>query len=145
MVFTAAKAYNPPLPKTWAETRAEWSGSDWLAVISIPLVFVVVTSIVRFAGVSRTSAIVDALIRIALCAGLLWIYRPLLADHWAGFRARLWRNIGLVVAGAVLLQVIITLVSALIPNPAVANGDSQTQLIDPATAHGWDIPFMLCT
>jgi membrane protease YdiL (CAAX protease family) len=125
------------LPTTWAETRENWQKSDWLALAAIPLIFGVVNLVVHFAGASKTAAVTDSLLRVALCAALLWNYRRLLADHWARFRANLWRNIGIVVAGAILLQVVISLVNLLIPRPTIV-GDS-TPAIDPATAEGLDI------
>ena len=126
------------LPQSWAETRANWHTSDWLALIAIPLIFAIVALAVRLTGVSKAAAITDSLIRVALCAALLWNYRRLLARHWVRFREHLWRNIGIVVAGAVALQVVISLVSALLPRPEIT-GDGPPPIIDPATAHGLDI------
>ena len=129
------------LPKSWAQTRAGWSSGDWLAIISIPLIFAANKVAINLAGLSRSVAVVDSLIRVALCVTLLWIYRSMLADHWAKFKAHRWRNIGIVLLGAVTLQVVIMVLGRLLPRPP-GSGNSGPVLIDPVTAEGLDIVIL---
>jgi len=127
-----------PLPESWAQARAGWVASDSLALIVIPLIFLVSMITVTLTGVSVLAGIVDSLVRVGLCVTLLWLYRPLLVDHWAKFREHRWRNTGIVLSGAVLLQVVIWAVQLLLPR-RTGSGDDAPPLIDPVTAQGWDI------
>ena len=129
------------LPRSWAQTRDGWTARDSLALIVIPLIFTVSMVTVALTGVSVVAGVVDSLIRVGLCVVLLWLYRPLLADHWAKFREHPWRNTGIVLLGAVLLQVVISAVQLLLPRRA-ATGDDTPALIDPVTAQGWDVVIL---
>ena len=129
------------LPKSWAQARAGWVVSDSLALVVIPLIFIVSAVTVALTGVSVVAGVVDSLIRVGLCLILLWLYRAVLVDHWAKFREHLWRNIGVVVGCAILLQVVISAVQLLLPRRA-ASGVDTPPLIDPVTAQGWDIAIL---
>ena len=128
-------------PKSWAQVRAGWMASDWLALIAIPLIFAVGKITVALMGVSVSAGIVDSLVRVGLCVALLWMYRSLLADHWAKLMEHRWRNVGIVLLGAVMLQVVIGAVQLLLPRRMSSGGDTPA-LIDPATAQGLDIVIL---
>jgi len=130
-----------PLPRSWAQARAGWMASDWLVLITIPLIFIVSWTTVALMGVSVVAAIVDSLLRVGLCVALLVIYRPLLVEHWAKFKEHRWRNVGIVLLGAVMLQVVIWAVQLLLPR-RTSSGEDIPALIDPVTAQGWEIAIL---
>ena len=76
-----------------------------------------------------------------LCLILIILYRPLLAQHWRIFRTRFWRNAAFVVAGAIAMQIVVSAVRAVVPNPAQPD-DGAEALLDPATAAGGELALL---
>jgi membrane protease YdiL (CAAX protease family) len=130
------------LPQTWREASAGWGVADWIALAAVPLIFAVGFGTSAIFGIGRVAIIADTAVRILLCAVLLFFYRHLLREHWRRFREHLWRNIGLVVVGAIVMQLVISLVRLPLPDtPGSAQQDAPA-LIDPVTAQGADLALL---
>ncbi|PZR52790.1 CPBP family intramembrane metalloprotease [Xylanimonas oleitrophica] len=115
-------------------------------MVSIPVVFLVAYLSTQVFGEGRAVIVIDALVRVVLCVAVLALYRHLLRAHWQRFRRRFWLNAGLVVLGAVLMQVVVSLVRAVVPAGGAggaAGGADDAALIDPVTAQGWDLVVLL--
>ncbi|MDR1712236.1 MAG: hypothetical protein LBR58_10380, partial [Propionibacteriaceae bacterium] len=92
-----------PLP-----SRLQWGRVDWVVLATIPVIFVSFYATQALGLDAWAHGLADSALRVALFAVLVWCYRELLARHWRGFRRAFWRSAGLVLAAAVLMQVIIT-------------------------------------
>lgn len=104
-----SKVRAEPLP-----TRFDWHGRDWVALLAIPGMFIggwlvsLVTADVSVAAISDTS------LRIVLFTVLVIANRELLARHWCAFWRAPWRSIGLVILGMMVIQIVITVLGALL-------------------------------
>lgn len=130
------------LPRTVDQARLHWTAADWLAVAAIPLIFSVDAIVTALMGVGTATIVADTSVRIILCATLLVLYRCLLAEHWRRFRAAFWRNTGLVLLGAILMQVVVSLVRSALPSVPAASTEDSASLIDPMTAQGGQIALL---
>jgi membrane protease YdiL (CAAX protease family) len=100
----------------------EWHWIDWVATVTIPLVFATAT-LTNGLGVSLwTRGFIDLGLRAALCLVLVWAYRRMLARHWQAFNRARWRSLALVVGGAVVMQMIVTGVRSVLPASVIAWG-----------------------
>jgi membrane protease YdiL (CAAX protease family) len=111
-----------PLPNS-----LHWGRVDWIVLATIPVIFVSFYATQALGWGAWAHGLADSALRVALFALLVWCYRDLLARHWQGFRRAFWRSAGLVVAAAVVMQVIITVVRALMGS--LAQGKD---MVDPA-------------
>lgn len=123
--------------------RLVWSGRDWLALATIPLIFAVAFSAQALTTSLITVGVIDTVLRIAICVLLVLAYRQLLARHWRRFLRAKWRGIALVLGGAVLTQVIISAVAAVMPQAAGDGIEPPDGGLSPETATGTQL-LLLC-
>lgn len=73
-------------------------------------------------------ALGDSIFRGILFIAVCWLYKTMLYTHWQKYEQAFWRSSLLVIAGAVLLQVVISLTRSLLP--LGASGEEKAS-IDP--------------
>lgn len=109
-----------------------WSGRDWVALLAVPAVLLCgwLTSLLSEDVGFR--AVTDTVVRIVLFAVLVIANRRLLARHWKAMLKAPWRSAGLIVVGMVAIQVVISLIRALLP---AATGSAGETTSDPESSH----------
>ncbi|WP_158256037.1 CPBP family intramembrane glutamic endopeptidase [Corynebacterium sp. 13CS0277] len=125
----------------WAEepttTPAPLTWRDLVAAAAIPVIF-----FVGIVGMHLTDGrpgeafgvrlgLVDVVVRVALCVALVVAYRQMFAHNWAALKRAPWATTGIVIAGAIGLQVAIALGRLVIPTPTPGadSGDSAQQAV----------------
>lgn len=95
-------------------TRLDWHARDTIAVLAVPAIFLGgwLSGLVSTDPGPRVVA--DTALRIVVFAVLVVANAPMLARHWRAFRRATWRSIGLVIAGMVAIQVVISVLGAVL-------------------------------
>ena len=88
---------------------------DIFAVLLIPMIFLNAYISRLFTGVEIELAFADSIFRGILFLLICLIYRKMLGEHWKKFNAAKWQSWILVIAGAILIQVIIHLTRIMLP------------------------------
>lgn len=96
-------------------SQIRWQLKDNFALLLIPLIFINAW----LAGLILTDqidiAIADSFFRGILFLILCFIYKNMLIEHWSYFNKAKWKSWGLVIVGAVLLQVLISATKSILP------------------------------
>lgn len=105
--------------------RLSWGWRDTVTVLTIPAVFGLTAAGDVF-GLGAVGVVyLDTVLRCALFVLLVLMNAALLARHWRAMWAAKWRSIGLVIAGAILIQLTITVTRwllGLVTNPPADDG-----------------------
>ena len=112
-----------------------WQWRDTFAVLIIPLILLNGFILDRLFGVSVNSSLGDSVFRGILFLIVCYLYKSMLLQHWQKYKQAFWGSSVLVIIGAVLLQVVISLTRQFLPTDT---GTEQAELIDPKT-----IPFFI--
>jgi len=107
-------------------TRFSWYARDWVALLAVPAIFIGGWLVMAATEDRATIAISDTIVRIMLFTALVVANRSLLARHWRRFWAAPWRSAGVVVAGLIVVQVIVSVVKAAL-RPFVDHGVADGQ------------------
>lgn len=109
--------------------KISWQYRDTFALLLVPLIFINAW----LAGLIFTDqiniAIADSFFRGILFLILCFIYKNMLIEHWLYFNKAKWKSWGLVIVGAVLLQVVISLTRSILPVSSI--GESAESGVDP--------------
>lgn len=92
-----------------------WQWRDTFAICIIPLILLNGLVLEYVFGVSVNVAFADTVLRGMLFVMVCWLYKTMLAEHWQKYKQAFWRSSLLVAAGAVLLQIIISLTRSILP------------------------------
>lgn len=92
-----------------------WTMRDVFALLVLPLIFFNGYIFQKFGLSGVALGQVDALCRGLLFATLCVLYQDMLYGHWQKFKQAFWHSCVLVLVGAVLLQVVISLTRHLLP------------------------------
>lgn len=95
-------------------TRFVWHTRDTIAVLAIPAVFAADLLARMLSGDPEIVASIDVALRILIFVVLIITNGELLARHWKAFWAAKWRSTGLVVVGLVVVQSVVSVLSALL-------------------------------
>ncbi|WP_374664612.1 CPBP family intramembrane glutamic endopeptidase [Acinetobacter sp.] len=112
-----------PFPQT-----ISWQWRDTFALCILPLIFLNGWLLNQFFGVSVNLALGDAVFRGGLFIVVCCLYKSMLIEHWQKYKQAFWRSSLLVIIGAVLLQVVISLTRSILPDGESSEKES---LIDP--------------
>lgn len=111
-------SFNAGIKKTMAERfplKIKIEFKDIFAVLLIPMIFLN-AYIGRFFMNDRVEiAFADSMFRAFLFLLICFIYGKMLREHWKKFNSAKWQSWILVIAGAILIQVIIHLTRSLLP------------------------------
>lgn len=100
-----------PFPQT-----ISWQWRDTFALCILPLIFLNGWLLNQFFGVSVNLALGDAIFRGGLFIVVCCLYKSMLVEHWQKYKQAFWRSSLLVIIGAVLLQVVISLTRSILPS-----------------------------
>lgn len=95
-------------------SRFEWHLRDTLSVLAIPAIFLAGWISTKISQDPAVTASTDTAVRIVVFVALVWVNASLLARHWRAFRRAIWRSIGVVIAGMILIQVIVSILGSLL-------------------------------
>lgn len=112
-----------PFPQT-----ISWQWRDTFALCILPLIFFNSFVLDTLLGVSVQVALGDSIFRGILFIAVCWLYKNMLYMHWQKYKQAFWRSSLLVIIGAVLLQVVISLTRSILPLGQVAE---EKESIDP--------------
>ncbi|MDM1757831.1 MULTISPECIES: type II CAAX endopeptidase family protein [unclassified Acinetobacter] len=115
--------------------KITWQWRDSFALLIIPLIFLNGAFLERLWGMSANVALGDSIFRGILFAIVCYLYKDMLYAHWQKYKRAFWRSSVLVIVGAVLLQVVVSITRQFLPIITDTNTE-QTALIDSKT-----IPF----
>lgn len=116
-------------------TRLTWHARDTIAVLVIPATFFAYYIARMMSAEPEASATIDVSLRILFFVVLVVANAEMLARHWKAFWAAKWRSLGLVAVGLVVLQTVISLLSALLRPFAEGVPDAATRItVDPDAA-----------
>lgn len=111
-----------------------WGWKDTFAILIIPLIILNGFILEKIFGSLIAVSLGDTVLRALLFILVCFLYKDMLFAHWIKFRQAFWRSSLLVVIGAVLLQVVISLTRQLVP---VGQRTEEKSFIDPE-----HIPFI---
>lgn len=97
--------------------RIHFERRDYLALLFIPGIFINGYVFQKFFGLEKISlGLADMLFRGFLFMLICVVYYGMLQHHWKFFNRSKWQSWLIVFAGAILLQVVISLVRSFLPN-----------------------------
>lgn len=106
-----------------------WKVRDFFAILLIPLIFINGWfSSVLFSD-PIDIALADSVFRGILFIAICFIYKKMLSDHWEYFNRSKWKSWAVVIVGAVLLQVVISVTRSLLPIQSTSETDQHS--LDP--------------
>jgi uncharacterized protein len=109
--------------------KITWQWRDTFAICIIPLILFNGFILEFLFGISVTVALGDSIFRGILFAIVCWLYKDMLYEHWQKYKKAFWRSTLLVVVGAVILQVVVSLTRSILPlEPSL---ESAKDSIDP--------------
>lgn len=108
--------------------RISWQWRDTFALCILPLIFFNSFILEKLFGISVQVALGDSIFRGLLFITVCWLYINMLFDHWQKYKQAFWRSTVLVIVGAVLLQVIISVTRSILP---VGSSSETESSIDP--------------
>ncbi|WP_340082565.1 type II CAAX endopeptidase family protein [Terribacillus sp. FSL K6-0262] len=114
-------------------TKESWAMRDYAALILVPLIFIVGLIMDRLSTSGLLPAMVDTSLRLFMFIAILFIYGRMLRQHWTKFGQAWKRSILLVIAGAVVLQILISFVRSFLPVHGGSVEADTSAWIDPAT------------
>ncbi len=108
--------------------KIQWTRRDTFAVLILPLIFLnsYIFSLLNLSSVHVGLA--DSIFRGVLFLIVCFLYKNMLVQHWKHFKAAFWRSAILVVFGAIILQVVISVTRQYLP---VNMTSSAKESIDP--------------
>lgn len=92
-----------------------WQYRDTFALCIIPLILLNGYFLEQFFGPSVNTAIGDSVFRGILFIIVCALYKSMLVEHWQKYKQAFWRSSLLVIVGAVMLQVVISLTRSILP------------------------------
>lgn len=108
--------------------KIQWQTRDSFAVMIIPLILLNGFLLEHFLGSTIAVALGDSLFRGILFAVVCYLYKDMLISHWQKYKQAFWRSSVLVLMGAILLQVVVTLTRTLLPT---TNSISSEPMLQP--------------
>jgi len=108
--------------------RISWQWRDTFALCILPLIFLNSWLLERVFGLSVNAGIGDAVFRGVLFLAVCWLYKTILFEHWQKYKQAFWRSSFLVILGAILLQVVISVTRSILP---VGSSSETESSIDP--------------
>ncbi|WP_411691822.1 hypothetical protein [Acinetobacter gandensis] len=92
-----------------------WQWRDTFALCILPLIFFNSFILEQLFGISVQVALGDSIFRGILFIAICWLYKSMLSMHWQKYKQAFWRSSLLVVIGAIVLQVVISLTRSVLP------------------------------
>ena len=111
-----------------------WGWKDTFAICIIPLIILNGFILEKIFGISIAVSLGDTILRGVLFILVCYLYKDMLLTHWQKYKQAFWRSSVLVVVGAIVLQVVISLTRQLLP---LELSTQEKDLIDPE-----HIPFL---
>lgn len=108
--------------------RISWQWRDTFALCILPLIFLNSWLLERVFGLSVNAGIGDAVFRGVLFLAVCWLYKTILFEHWQKYKQAFWRSSFVVILGAILLQVVISVTRSILP---VGSSSETESSIDP--------------
>lgn len=108
--------------------KITWQWRDSFALLIIPLILFNGYFLEKIFGISANVALGDSLFRGILFALVCYLYKDMLYVHWQKYKRAFWRSSVLVIVGAVLLQVVVSITRQFLPITASTESHEQ---IDP--------------
>ncbi|KAB0625311.1 CPBP family intramembrane metalloprotease [Acinetobacter gandensis] len=105
-----------------------WQWRDTLALCILPLIFFNSFILEQLFGISVQVALGDSIFRGILFIAVCWLYKSMLSMHWQKYKQAFWRSSLLVVIGAIVLQVVISLTRSVLP---LGSSGEEKPSIDP--------------
>ncbi|WP_144525695.1 CPBP family intramembrane glutamic endopeptidase [Bacillus pumilus] len=115
-------------------TKDSWIIRDYAALLLVPLIFVVGFIMDEIPNNGLLPAMVDTSLRLLMFIAIIIIYGTMLRQHWKKFKQAWKRSVLLVIVGAIVLQILITVVRSFLPFHGSSVDADSTTLIDPVTA-----------
>lgn len=112
-----------------------WGWKDSFAVLIIPLILFNGFILEKWFGIGINVALGDSLFRGVLFLIVCYLYKAMLVEHWHKYKQAFWRSSLLVIVGAVLLQVVISVTRQFLPINTASS--EEKNLLDPKS-----IPFL---
>ena len=100
-----------------------WQWRDTFVLCILPLIFLNSFVLAQWFGVSVSVALGDSIFRGILFIVVCWLYKSMLYMHWQKYKQAFWRSSLLVVVGAVVLQVLISLTRQILPVNAISSDE----------------------
>ncbi|QIO06821.1 CPBP family intramembrane glutamic endopeptidase [Acinetobacter shaoyimingii] len=107
-----------------------WQWRDTFAICIIPLILFNGFIFEQFFGNTVTVALGDSIFRSILFVIVCWLYKDMLIEHWHKYKHAFWRSTLLVIVGAIVLQLVISLAKSVLP--LTPSTDVVKESIDPA-------------
>lgn len=120
--------------------QISWQLKDSFALLLIPLIFINAWLASLIFTDQMNIAIADSFFRGILFLILCVIYKPMLIEHWSYFNQAKWKSWGVVIVGAVLLQVVISLTKSILPISATSENFEKS--IDPQSIAFFTLLFI---
>lgn len=95
--------------------KITWQWRDTFAIFIIPLILFNGYFLEKIFGIAVNVAIGDAVFRGILFGLVCSLYKSMLIEHWKKYKQAFWRSSLLVIVGAVLLQVVISVIRQFLP------------------------------
>jgi len=109
-------------------THISWQWRDSFVLCILPLIFFNSFVLTQWFGISVLVALGDSIFRGILFIAVCWLYKSMLYMHWQKYKQAFWRSSLLVVVGAIVLQVVISLTRSMLP---VGTSIEEKPSIDP--------------
>ena len=120
--------------------QISWQLKDSFALLLIPLIFINAWLASLIFTDQMNIAIADSFFRGILFLILCFIYKRMLIEHWSYFNQAKWKSWVVVIIGAVLLQVVISLTKSILPISATS--ESFEKSIDPQSIAFFTLLFI---
>ena len=103
---------------------------EYLSILFIPLIFLNSYIFSWILSDKESLAVADALFRGLLFILIVILYFPLLKLHWSKFKQGKWFSYMLVILGAIVLQIVISITQSLLPASENSSSvDKSTELV----------------
>ncbi|MFW1859742.1 CPBP family intramembrane glutamic endopeptidase [Acinetobacter defluvii] len=115
--------------------KIQWNLRDSFAVLLLPFIFLNSLIFQHFHFSHVEMGIADSLFRGILFGMVCVLYKTMLYEHWQKYKAAFWRSSLLVLVGAVILQIVISVTRAILP--ISTSSDIENTVIQPES-----VPFL---
>jgi uncharacterized protein len=116
-----------------------WQLRDTFALLMIPLIFINSWLAAKLFVDPVNIAFADSFFRGILFLAICFIYKSMLVEHWQYFNKAKFKSWALVIVGAILLQVIISLVKSVLP---IQPSTEEKEGVDPASIAFFTVLFI---
>lgn len=116
---------------------------EWISLLIIPIMYSCMYLVFWLTKNSLTVNIIDTIVRLSLMCVLIYLFKETLKNQWVDFKCLKKRKWLIIFAGAILLQIVISVTSAYAPSVETKEIEMLKGLDFDLMSSSWSIYFIM--